>query len=73
MSKLDNTNISANDVAKVIDDYVIGNKAERNRAILKRRLIDGISYEKLAEEFDLSTKQIQNVIKKYEYKIFTHL
>ena len=73
MSKLDNTNLSAQDVANVIDNYVIGNKAERNRAIIKRRLIDGVSYEKLAEEFDLSPKQVQNVIKKYEYKIFTHL
>lgn len=30
---------------------------ERNRAILKRRLIDGITYERLAEEFDLSVAQ----------------
>lgn len=29
--------------------------SERDRKILRRRLIDGITYEKLAEEFDLST------------------
>lgn len=44
--------------------------AERNRNILKRRLIDGITYEQLAEEFDLSVQMIQKIIYKNESKIF---
>ena len=36
---------------------------ERNRAILCRRLIDGIHFEKLAEEFDLSVRQTKNIVK----------
>lgn len=46
---------------------------ERDRAILKRRLLDGITYERLAEEFDLSVRQIKTVVYKSENKIFKHL
>lgn len=73
MNKLDDRDISAEILAKVIDNYVIGNNAQRNREILKLRLIDGIKYEELAERFDLSPKQIQNIIKKHENKVFKHL
>jgi len=47
--------------------------AERNRKILKRRLIDGITYEQLAEEFDLSVQMIQKIIYKNESKIFSFI
>lgn len=36
---------------------------ERNRRILKRRLVDGIKYEKLASEFGLSRNQVCNIVK----------
>ena len=38
-------------IAALIDEHI---HSQRDRAILKRRLIDGICYEPLAEEFDLS-------------------
>lgn len=44
--------------------------SERDRAILKRRLIDGICYEPLAEEFDMSPVQIKRIVYKAENKIF---
>lgn len=43
--------------------------SERDRAILKRRYIDGICFEPLAEEFDLSIAQIKRIVYKYEKKI----
>ena len=51
----------------LIDEYI---HSERDRAILKRRLIDGITYEKLAEEFDLSVTQIKRIVYKGEDIIF---
>ena len=39
---------------------------ERDRKILRRRMIDGITYERLAMEFDMSTRQIKNIVYKYE-------
>ena len=46
--------------------------SERDRGILSRRLIDGITYEKLAEEFDMSVRQIKNIIYKNEEILFRH-
>lgn len=41
-------------IAALIDEKI---HHERNRRLLKRRLIDGICFEPLAEEFDLSVRQ----------------
>lgn len=64
-------NITKEQLELAIDSCIIlQNHAERNRKILKRRLIDGITYEQLAEEFDLSVQMIQKIIYKNETKIF---
>ena len=55
------------DIARIIDEYV---HSERDRAILKRRYIDGIYFEPLAEEFDLSVRQTKNIIYRYEKVLF---
>ena len=57
-------------ISNLIDEYV---HSERDRAILKRRLIDGIYYEPLAEEFELSVRHIKSIIYKEQEKIFTKL
>lgn len=57
-------------IAEVIDEYI---HSERDRKILKRRFIDGICYEPLAEEFDLSVGQVKNIVYKHEHTIFKHL
>lgn len=44
--------------------------SQRDRAILKRRFIDGICYEPLSEEFGLSVRQTKNIVYKHQYKIF---
>ena len=63
--------ITKSQIEYAIDNsIVLQNHAERNRKILKRRLIDGITYEQLAEEFDLSVQMIQKIIYKNESKIF---
>lgn len=58
------------DVARLIDLWIFN---ERDRNILKRRLIDGICYEPLAEEFDLSVRQVKNIVYKAEKKLFKHI
>ena len=54
----------------IIDEWVFN---ERNRAIIKRRLLDGICYETLAEEFNMSVRQIQNIVYKTEKIVFKHV
>lgn len=61
---------SNSEMEKVIDEYIHN---QRNRAIMKRRLIDGICIEPLAEEFDLSPRQISNIILSSEDILFRHL
>ena len=61
---------SNSEIEKAIDEYVHN---QRNRAILKRRLIDGICFEPLAEEFDLSVRQVKNIVYKEEQHIFAKL
>lgn len=55
---------SNQDICDAIDSYVRGRNGQRNRALLKRRLIDGITIEALAEEFDISVSQVKKIIKK---------
>lgn len=58
---------SRDEIEYLIDQYIHN---ERNRAILKRRLLDGICFEPLAEEFDLSDRQVKNIVYKCEAKLF---
>ena len=61
---------SNSEITKVINEYI---HHERNRRLLLRRYIDGITLEKLAEEFDLSVRQVKNIIYKNEDVILKHL
>lgn len=55
-------NISNTQLISLIDEWI---KSERDRGIMKRRLIDGITIERLAEEYDLSVKQAHRITIKY--------
>lgn len=54
----------------LIDEYI---HSERDRNILKRRLIDGICFEPLAEEFDMSDRQIRRIVYKLQEQLFKHI
>jgi len=47
--------------------------SERDRKILERRLIDGVVFEKLAEEMELSPRQVRSIVHKQEEILFKHL
>ena len=64
------TEYSNRDIQMAIDDWI---HHERNRRILKRRLIDGVCYEPLAEEFDMSVRQIKAIVYSGEKVIYSHL
>ena len=57
---------SRSEVEFIIDEWIFN---ERNRNILKRRMLDGITFERLAEEFDLSTQQVKSIVYKCRDKI----
>lgn len=57
-------------IRALIDDHIHN---ERDRNILKRRLCDGVTYERLAEEFDLSTQRVKTIIYKAQEKLIRYL
>ena len=61
------------EICILIDEWIVGRNAERDRAILKRRLVDGLTYERLAEEFDMSVRQISNIVYKRQDVLFRHM
>jgi DNA-directed RNA polymerase specialized sigma24 family protein len=61
---------SRTELNEAIDEWILN---EKHRAILKRRLLDGICYEPLAEEFDMSPRQIKRIVYKAQEKLFRHI
>ena len=70
MTNMENYNLSRSEWENLIDQWVF---KERDRAILKRRLRDGICYEPLAEEFDLSVQQTKTIVYKSTERLIKHL
>lgn len=55
---------------RLIDEWIFN---ERDRKILKRRLLDGICYEPLAEEFNLSVNRVKTIVYKAQERLFKHI
>lgn len=70
MCGIENADLSRSEVSQLIDEWIFN---QRDRSVLKRRLLDGITYERLAEEFDLSVRQIKNIVYKSQEKLFRHM
>jgi hypothetical protein len=62
--------LSRSQIEHLIDEWIF---SERDRAIAKRRLLDGIYYEPLAEEFDLSVRQVKKIVYKAQDTIYRHV
>lgn len=65
-------NLSRSQIDRLIDEWIIGPHAERDRKVLRRRLFDGITFERLAEEFDMSVRQMKNIVYRSERRLFDH-
>lgn len=57
-------------IREIIAEYV---HSEMHRQLLCRRLIDGITLERLAEEFDLSVSQVKRIVRREAEAVFRHL
>ena len=57
-------NLSRSDWEFLINEYILGRNAEIRRKVLKRRLLDGLTFEQLADEFNYSTQNIQRIVYK---------
>lgn len=57
-------------IENIIDEYI---HSDRDRGILKSRFIDGLTYEKIAEKYDLSVRQTKRLIYNKQDLVFEHL
>ena len=70
MSRIEKYDIPRSQWERLIDEWIF---SERDRAILKRRLLDGICVEPLAEEFDMSVRQINYILAREQKRLFSKL
>jgi DNA-directed RNA polymerase specialized sigma24 family protein len=61
---------SRTEIEAGINEWILN---EKHRSILLRRLIDGRTYDALAEEFDMSPRQIKRIVYKCEETLFRHI
>lgn len=50
------------EIELMINEYC---SSKRNREILHERLIDGVKISELSEKYELSERQIKNIVKKF--------
>ena len=67
---IDRFNLSNSEVCYLIDQWI---RNERDRAILKDRLINGLTFERLAEKHDMSVRQTKNIVYKAMEKLASRL
>lgn len=66
----DRIEYSNSQIAEVIDEYI---HSDRDRGIMKSRLIDGWTYERIAEYYDMSDRHTKRIVYRCEEVIFRHL
>lgn len=68
--KIEDYNKSRKEWEYLIDQWIFN---EKHRSIMKRRLLDGILFEALAAEFELSVQQIKKIVYKCQIKLLKHI
>lgn len=63
-------NITNSQIDHLISEYI---HSEKYRRVLHFRLVDGYTYERIADEMLMSVRQIKNIVSKAEAKLFKHL
>ena len=56
--------------AKLISEWIF---SERDRAILTRRLLDGLTFKELAKEFQMSEDRLKQIVRKGKDELIKHI
>lgn len=65
-----NINLCRSQWENMIDEWIFN---ERDRKMLKLNLLDGWTYERIAERFDVSTRQVARIIPKLQEQLFKRI
>lgn len=61
---------SRTELTEAIDEWILN---QRHRAILKSRLIDGLTYDELSEMYYMSPRQIKRIVYRSQEILFRHI
>ena len=61
---------SVREIESIIDDYI---HSSRNRELAKRTILSGEKYEPLSEEYELTPRQVANIVKAARMIILEHI
>ena len=73
---------SRSEVENGRNEWIIGKNGERNRLIMKLKLIDGLSYQAIADilnsddmpsSYHIEVRQIQRIIRECRTTLFRHI
>ena len=62
-----NIDVPRSEWERLIDEWIFN---EQHREMLKLNLLDGWTYERLAEKFEMSTRQVARVIPRLQNQLF---
>ena len=61
---------SNSQIREVIEEWIHN---DRDRTILSLRLIEGRTFEQIAEQVDMSDRQVRRIVYKRQEQLFKHL
>lgn len=65
---------SRSEWVNIINEWVLGRNAQRDRDILIRCVVDGsITYERIAEEYAIEKRQVDRIVKKRIDELVLHV
>ena len=62
--------LSRSEIAWLIEEYLF---VARDREIAKARWIDGMTFDEIAEKFDISERQAKTIIRKSRERVLNHI
>ena len=65
---------SRSEWVNIINEWVLGRNAQRDRDILIRCIVDGsITYERIADEYAIEKRQVDRIVKKRINELIPHI
>lgn len=68
--KIEESNLDRYQFSELIDRWIFD---EKDRIILKRKFLDNVSLERIAEDLDMSTRQINRRFNKAKMQLFKRI
>ena len=65
-----NREYTNSDFIRIADEYI---HSQRDRDIIKARMVDGLTFDELSDKFSMSDRQIKRIVSKSLDTIFKHM